>query len=155
MPLNFYVKTVTNKRLLISESHGDSNRYTSCRGKPNQHNTYASHDSPCTPGVRFLRVVPICGNLSQVIDRVEQGHCSLEKGLSTQSTARRSTDPQVHTQFLSWANLEAVGAKPSICWREATRLTRPISLTCDRYVQYLLMEANPSVLNWHRWGLPS
>jgi hypothetical protein len=55
----------TNKRLLISESRGDSNRYTSCRGKPDQHDTYASHTSPRTPGVRFLRAVPVCDNLLQ------------------------------------------------------------------------------------------
>jgi hypothetical protein len=33
------------------------------------------------------------------------------------------------------------------------QLTGPISPACDRYVQYLLVEANPSVLNWHRPGL--
>jgi hypothetical protein len=55
--------SVTNKRLLISESRGDSNRCTPCRGKPDQHDTYASHASPHTPGVRFLRAVPVRGNL--------------------------------------------------------------------------------------------
>jgi hypothetical protein len=42
----------TNKRLLISESHGDSNRCTPCRGKPNQHASYARRTlpagGPCT-----------------------------------------------------------------------------------------------------------
>jgi hypothetical protein len=33
------------------------------------------------------------------------------------------------------------------------QLTGPISPVCDRYVQYLLAGANPSVLNWHRRGL--
>jgi hypothetical protein len=37
MPLSYLCDTVTNKQLLISESHGDSNRYTPYRGKPNQH----------------------------------------------------------------------------------------------------------------------
>jgi hypothetical protein len=32
---------VTNKWLFISESRGDSNRCTPCRGKPDQHDTYA------------------------------------------------------------------------------------------------------------------
>jgi hypothetical protein len=73
--------TVTNKRLLISESRGDSNRCTPCRGKPDQHATYASHASPRTPGVRLLRAVPVRGNLSWVIDKVEQAHCSREEGL--------------------------------------------------------------------------
>jgi hypothetical protein len=45
----------TNKRLLISESHGDSNCCTPCRGKHNQHGTYASHASPRMPGVHFQR----------------------------------------------------------------------------------------------------
>jgi hypothetical protein len=33
------------------------------------------------------------------------------------------------------------------------QLTGPISPACDRYVQYLLARANPSVLNRHRKGL--
>jgi hypothetical protein len=63
MQLNSYVKTTTNKRLLISESRGDSN-HTPCRGKPNQHDTHAFDASPHMPEVRFLRAVPVCGNLS-------------------------------------------------------------------------------------------
>jgi hypothetical protein len=143
-----------NKQLLISESRGDSNRCTPCRGKPDQHDTYASNTSPRMPNIRFLWVVPVRGNLSWVIDRVEQGHCSREKGLLTQSTTHQLTDPWVYNQFLSWANLEAIGAKLSIYRRQTTRLTRPISPACDRYVQYLLTGTNPSVLNWHRRGLP-
>jgi hypothetical protein len=50
---------------------------------------------------------------------------------------------------------EVVGAKPSIYQWPATRLTGIISPACDRYVQYLLTGANPSVLNWHRRGLQS
>jgi hypothetical protein len=46
-----------NKRLLISESCGALNRCTPYRGKPDQHDMYASHTSPRTPGVRFLLVV--------------------------------------------------------------------------------------------------
>jgi hypothetical protein len=60
----------TNKRLLVSESHGGSNWCTPCKGKPDQHDTYAFNASPRTPDVRFLRAVPIRGNLSWVIDRV-------------------------------------------------------------------------------------
>jgi hypothetical protein len=58
------VNTATNKRLLISESRGDSNRCTPCRGKPDQHATYASHSNPRTSAIRFLRVVPVRDNLS-------------------------------------------------------------------------------------------
>jgi hypothetical protein len=64
-----YVMTVTNKRLLISESRGDSNQCTPCRGKPDQHDTYASHASARTPGVRFLRAVPVRGNLSRSLQQ--------------------------------------------------------------------------------------
>jgi hypothetical protein len=55
--------TAANKRLLISESCGDSNRCTPCRGKPDQHDMYAFHASPRMPDVRFLQVVPVRGNL--------------------------------------------------------------------------------------------
>jgi hypothetical protein len=48
---------------------------------------------------------------------------------------------------------EAVGIKPSIWRLHTTRLTGPISPACVRYVQYLLMGFNPSVLNRHRRGL--
>jgi hypothetical protein len=78
--------------------------------KSDQHDTHASHASPRTSGVRFLKVVSVHGNLSQVIDRVEQGNCSQEKRLPTHSTICRLTDPRVCTQFLSRANIEAVGA---------------------------------------------
>jgi hypothetical protein len=98
------VTTVINKRLLISESRGDSNWCTPYRGRPDQHDTYASHISPHMSGVRFLRAVPIRGNISWVTDRVGQSHCFREKGLPTQSTVRRLTDAWVHTQFLSRAN---------------------------------------------------
>jgi hypothetical protein len=43
--------------------------------------------------------------------------------------------------------------KPNIYQQQATRLTGRISSACDRYIQYLLARANPSVLNRHRWGL--
>jgi hypothetical protein len=45
------------------------------------------------------------------------------------------------------------GEKSSSCWQSTTRLTGPTSPACDRYVQYLLMGANRTVLNRHRWGL--
>jgi hypothetical protein len=65
---------------------------------------YTSHTSPCTPDIHFLRAVPVCGNLSWVINRVGQSHCSREKGLPTQSIERRLIDPWVRSQFLNWAN---------------------------------------------------
>jgi hypothetical protein len=144
--------TATNKRLLISKSRGDSNQCTPCRGKPDQHTTYASHASPRTLGVCFLWAVPIRGNLSRVIDRVEQSHCSWEEGLPTQSTARCWPIHGSVPSFSPEPANEAVGAKPSIYRWPATRLIGPITPVCDRYVQYLLVGANRTVLNRHRWG---
>jgi hypothetical protein len=69
------MKIVTNKRLLISESYGDSNQCTPYMGKPDTHDTYASHASPRTPHVCFLWVVHVRGNLSQAINSV--GHTLL------------------------------------------------------------------------------
>jgi hypothetical protein len=43
--------------------------------------------------------------------------------------------------------------KPNTHQQNATRFTGPISPVCDRYVQYLLMGANRTVLNRHRRGL--
>jgi hypothetical protein len=42
--------------------------------------------------------------------------------------------------------------KPHIYQQRASRLTGPISLACDWYVQYLLTGANRTVLNQHTKG---
>jgi hypothetical protein len=104
MPLN-YLRDDCHKQAVthIWESRWFELMYN-LQGKPNQHDTYASHNSPRMPGVRFLRAVPVCGNLSRVINRVGQSHCSREKGLLTQSLACQLTDARVRTQFLSWTN---------------------------------------------------
>jgi hypothetical protein len=85
-----YVKTATNKRLLISESRGDSNRCTPCRGKPDQHATYASHSSPRMLGVRFLWAVPVRDNLSLAHTKSKQTPTP-GRSLGNQ----RQTDPAV------------------------------------------------------------
>jgi hypothetical protein len=132
----------TNKRLLISESRGDSNRCTPCRGKLDQHAMYSSHASPRMPGVHFLRAVPICGNLSWGINRVEQSHCSWESGLPIESTVRRWPIHGSVPNFSTESANEVVGAKPNIYQQPATRLTGPIAPVCDWYILYLLTEAN-------------
>jgi hypothetical protein len=114
---------------------------------------YASHTSPRMPGVRFLRAVPVRGNLSWVINRVGQSHYSREKELPTQSPAHRLTDLWVHTQFFSQANQWSSGESQNIYQQLATRLTGPVSPARDRYVQYLLMGANRTILNRHKRGL--
>jgi hypothetical protein len=70
MPLISSVNTATNNWLLISESHGDLNRCTPCRGNPDQHDTYTSYASPGTPGIHFPQAIPIHRNLSQAINSV-------------------------------------------------------------------------------------
>jgi transposase len=142
-----------NKRLLISESRGDSNRCTPCRGKPDQHNTYASHTSPRTPRVRFLRAVPVHGNPSRVINRVGRMHCSREK-CSRLNLSAQLSGPWDPPQFLSQHSHWTSALKPSTCWQQTTRLTGHISPACNWHVQYMLTGTNSSVLNRHRRGLP-
>jgi hypothetical protein len=81
--------TATNKRLLISESRGDSNQCAPYRGKPNQH------------AIRFPRSVciwsmtihishsPQIATFHMVVNRFEQIHCTWEEGLPTQSAVHR------------------------------------------------------------------
>jgi hypothetical protein len=145
--------TITNKRLLISESHGDSNWCTPFRGKPDQHDMYAFHASPHTSGVRFLRAVLIHGNLSWDADRFGQiALLPRRRAPDTihSTSADQSTGPYP-ASLLSQPMKQ--GAQPSSFRWPTTRFIGPISPACDRYDQYLLTEANQSVLNWHRWGL--
>jgi hypothetical protein len=89
--------TVTNKRLLISESCGDSNRCTPCRGKPDQYATRFPHSVRVwSRTIRILRD-PHIANLHETPIDLEGSHCSREKWLPTQSTARWLTDPHVRT----------------------------------------------------------
>jgi hypothetical protein len=84
---------------------------------------------------------------------LDRSHCSREKGLPTQSTARRLIDSWVRTQLLFWTSQWSRGRKSS-SWRwPTTRFTGPISSACDRYVQYLPAGANQTVFNRHRRGL--
>jgi hypothetical protein len=138
----------TNKRLLISESRGDSNRCTPYRGKPDQHITHAFHASSRTPGVRFLRAVPVYGNLSHWPSKIGWIHCS-RLHLPT-----RLSGPWDPPQFLSQHSHWSSTLKPNICQQHATRFIGVISPTCDWYVQYLLTGTNPLVLNRHRRGIP-
>jgi hypothetical protein len=78
-----------------------------------------------------------------------------KKGLPTQSSVCRLTDPWVHSHFLSQASYWSSGGNATLCRQPATRFTELISLACDRYVQYLFMGGNTSVLNQHKRGLQS
>jgi hypothetical protein len=101
--------TVTNKRLLIFESHDDSNRCTPCRGKPDQHATHFPR-SVCvwSMTIRISRG-PHIATFHTVINRFERIYCTWEEGLPTQSTTRRPSDPRVRTQLLSHNSQRAVG----------------------------------------------
>jgi hypothetical protein len=145
--------TATNNRLLISESRSDSNQCTSCRRKPDQHATRF----PCSVHIWSMTIRILRGShiatFHTVVNRFEQINCTREERLPTQSTAHRPSNPWVCTQLLSHNSQRSSGKKSSFCWQPTTRLTEPISPACDRYVQYLLVGANPSVLNRHRRGL--
>jgi hypothetical protein len=78
------------------------------------------------------------------------GCTASEKKCSWLHPSARLSDPQDPPQFLSQHSHWSSALKPSTCWRHATKLTGPISPTCDRYVQYLLTVTNPSTLNRHR-----
>jgi hypothetical protein len=144
--------TATNNRLVISESHDDSNRCTPYRENPDQHATHFLRSVHVWSKTIHISRGPHISTFHEMPTDLDIFHCSREKGLPTQCTTRRLTNPRVHTQFLSRANQWSRGCKPSSCRWPPTRLTGPISLTCDRYVQYLLAGANPSILNWHRRG---
>jgi hypothetical protein len=87
--------------VLISESHCDSNRCTTYRGKSDQHITHFA----CSINVWFstIRISygPHIATFRTVINRFEQIHYPREEGLPTQSIARRLADPWVRTQLLS------------------------------------------------------
>jgi hypothetical protein len=78
-----YVMTVTNKRLLISESYGDSNRYTPCRGKPDQHATCFSLSVRVWSTTIHISHGPHIATFHTVINRFEQIHYTPEEGLPT------------------------------------------------------------------------
>jgi hypothetical protein len=72
--------TATNKRLLISENHGDSNRYTPYMTKPDQHVTCFL----CSVHVwsRIIRIScgPHIATLHTIVNSDGQSHYSRKKG---------------------------------------------------------------------------
>jgi hypothetical protein len=105
------VKTVTNKRLLISENRNDLNRCTPCRGKPDQHATHFPRSVRIWLMTIRISHGPHIATFHTVINRFQQIHCTREEGLPTQSTARRPSDPWVRTQLLSHNSQRAVGKR--------------------------------------------
>jgi hypothetical protein len=71
--------------------------------------TRPTHHMPSTLSTRMVKdhtylTRSTHSNPSWDVDSVGQSHCSQEKELPTQSTARRLTDPWVRAQFLSRAS---------------------------------------------------
>jgi hypothetical protein len=145
--------TATNKRLFISESRSNSNRCTPYRGKPDQHDTRFPCSIRIWPSSIRISRGPHIATFCTVINRFKQIYCPQEEGVPTQSTALRLADLRVRTQLLSHNSQWSCGETSSFYWQPTTRLSGRISPACDRYIQYLLVEANPLVLNRHRQGL--
>jgi hypothetical protein len=100
--------TTTNKRLLIFESRDNLNRYTPCRGKPDQHTTHFPHSVHIWSRTIRISRGPHIANFRTVVNRFEQIRCSREEGLPTLPSAWLG-DPRVHTQFSPEPTIEVVG----------------------------------------------
>jgi hypothetical protein len=138
---------------LISESHGDLSRCTPCREKlihtpcmlltlVHIHHSYAFHRQ--SPYMATFHSNPI---------ELDGPYCSWEKGSWHNPQHGGWSIRRFATQFLSqhshWDNNESQTSVDDMLHR----FTGLISPAYDQYVQYLLAEANLSVLNPHRWGL--
>jgi hypothetical protein len=123
--------TATNKQLLISENHGDSNRCTPCMGKSDQHGTCFPRSVRVWPRTIRISCGPHIATLRETPIDLDEFHCSREKGLPTQSTTRRLIDPRVRTQFLSRVNQWSSRRKPRSCRWPTTMLIGPINTDTD------------------------
>jgi hypothetical protein len=116
------METTTNKRLLISESCGDSNRCTPCRGKSDQHAT-------CFP--RSVSVWPstICTSRGPCVVTFHESSMELdgctapEKKCSRLHLLTRQSVPRDPPQLLPRHSHWNSVLKPITCWRQTTRLT--------------------------------
>jgi hypothetical protein len=141
----------TNKRLLISESRGDSNRCTPCRGNPTNMPRMlptAVHACPTYASCGQSLYVTTFHWLPQSWNKpLHLAEVLVTKGRQTQLSSWVAS-------FLLPCDNPGVGERSfSPMVTQLPQLTGHISSACDRYVQYLLVEGNPSVLNRHRRGL--
>jgi hypothetical protein len=118
------VITARNKQY-SSESHGDSNRCTPCRGKFNQHATHFPHSvhvwlsTICIS--RGLCIATFC----VVVNGFEQIHCPREEGLPTQFTARRLLIRRSIPSFSPTITNKAVGKSQASVDNRLLGLLRP------------------------------
>jgi hypothetical protein len=151
MSLLCYLRDDCRKQaILISESRGDLNRCTPCRGKPDQHAT------------RFPRLIRVW---SWTIHLLWSTYATFPKSpqnrnrplhpeevLANKDRLARPS-PWVTSFFHPHDNLGVWERDFGQVVTQVHQLTGPITPLCDRYVQYLLAGVNPSVLNWHSQGL--
>jgi hypothetical protein len=141
-----------DKRLLIFKSHNDLNRCTLCKGKPDQHATHFPRSVCVWTSTICIshgpRIAIFCESSTGLDGCTAPGKKCSRLRLSAQQSGMWDP-PQFLSQHSQWRS----ALKPSTCCWQATRFTGLISPACDRYIQYLLVGANSSVLNRHRRGL--
>jgi hypothetical protein len=71
------------------------------------------------PLVRFLRVVPVCGNILCLPNRVGQIHCSQEKSAFDSTSQPGWVARGIRLSFSPKHNHWSSVLKPNICWRIA------------------------------------
>jgi hypothetical protein len=127
------------------------NRCTPCRGKPDQHATYASHSSPRMPDVRFLRAVPVRDNLSLAPTKLKQAP-KLGRSLGNQRQTGSAVvlgdliPPPMRQPWSRGERFQPNGhAATSAYWAHITTMRSVRSI--------LARGANRTVLNQHRRGL--
>jgi hypothetical protein len=141
---------ITKKWLLISESRDDSNRCTPYRGKPDQHATHF----PCSIRV-WSWTIHLPWSAWATFRQSPRGwNMPLHKKKLLATKDRLSQPSSWVASFFLPCDSPRVGRRgfgPVIT--QLHQLTGVITPTCDRYVQYLLTGANPSVLSRHIRGL--
>jgi hypothetical protein len=135
MALMSYMKTATNKWLLMYESRNNLNRCTPYRGKP----TWPS-------SIRISRGQRIATFRMSPTD-FDGSHCSREKRLPTQSIAYRLTDLRVCTSFSPKPNNEAIGLSQAFVDDMLLGLLCPYHKHAISTFNTCLRGANPLVLN--------
>jgi hypothetical protein len=141
-----------NKRLLISESHGDSNRCTCYMGKSDQHATRFPRSVRVWPSTICISCGSYMATFHTVVNIFEQIYCPWE-GLPTQSIAHQLTDSRVRIQLLSHNSQWSNEKKSIFCWQPTPRLIGPINTSMGLVRSILTRGVNSSVLNQHRRGL--
>jgi hypothetical protein len=97
--------------ILTSESHGDSNQCTPYREKPDKYDTRIPRSVNKWSQTIHISCGQCIATFYESSKDLDGSHCFQEKGLPTQSTARRLIDPRVRIQFLSPYNQASVDDK--------------------------------------------